>query len=525
MASKQRVGVAAREPRKSSSANISTYKLYVKVISAAGLSGGGRIDPSVVLQLEGSKVQVQTQADSNTTSPTWDEVLELEGGYAGSDVLKITVQDKKTPLGMAELPIRDIPLGQPTDKSIGLLKVDPKGRVDKRSKPGSAGQLQLQLSAQKPGNGAFANAPWDWPLYDVSIGFVSVDDAVNTGKAVVERFMVVKLSPSLNEQRTRTKGHTGSPLSPSWGGEKKDFLVGDCNSEFFDLTLWEKDPAAKDPEKLGRATLSLRDIPVGEPVDIPIDLQNEKTRDVVGRLNLKLELVDKGAVPEKVEPVTLVKPGRESALTTDVAAKPVAVHVDAGECGFVWDSYSSSYSTNFTGYTGYGQSLSDLQASEEAEHQHAVVAEVAEVKRRIRYALNGTVVRAAGLPRVDVDGTDFYVVVDIAGKWKPKKKDVKSRVVHGTSNPQWNLAFDFGQVTKGIALEFAVWQTHKVLGDVPIAVAKKVVKDIDIEARQPLEIPLGKPARRCPRLLRKNGAWGSLFVSFNITTAVVQDVD
>jgi hypothetical protein len=548
---------AAPAARKSGPTPVSTYKLYIRKISASDLPGGSGVDPYIALQLEGSKTTVQTEAISGDPNPVFDGEYELDGGLVGSDVLKITAFSKKNAIGAATLPVRDIPLGVTADKTIGFQKVV-KGKTDKKSAPGSAGTVRLQLSAQRLGTDAWSDSPWSWPLYSGSIEFVTVAEAPHVDKEV-ERFMVLKLTPSLNEQKTRTRGHKGPPAKPFWN-EAKEFLIGDYDLETFDLSLWQNPTGSQNSEKLGRSVVVVKEVPLGDAIEQEFELRNEKTGGTAGYITVKITLHNDNPAPihvgdiavervaddeeeeeSGVEPVPAPVPVPAQApvrAPVSVGAPvqvrvPVSVGAPApaarkvkwaqGGCVFDWNSVSSSYSTSFTGYTSYGKSLSDLSSSEEKAHHHEGTVGRKAPKPKVRYLVKGTIVGATGLPKLGREEANSYVTVDVVGKWKAKGKTVKSEVANKTTDPQYDLEFDFGQVKKGVALEFVVWQAQKSGDAVPIAFAKKPLKEIEVDNRHEVEIQLSKPLKRLPRNLQRNTDWGYLSVAFDITLCEVDN--
>jgi hypothetical protein len=197
------------------------------------------------------------------------------------------------------------------------------------------------------------------------------------------------------------------------------------------------------------------------------------------------------------------------------------VSVVEEKCLFHWGSYSSSYSTSFSGYTSCSQTLSPQHGSESDHwHQHTTVVIVKKEVKKVKgkEELKGVVKGARNLIKADSDGTDSYVTVELVGKGKTKKKtDDKSKRVEDTSDPDYDYAFDLGEVKKGLAVEFIVWQTHKFLGDAPIGYARKEVKDIELDDTAVVEIELKQPKalKRLPKGF--GGTWGTLLVEFNKT--------
>jgi plastocyanin len=127
-------------------------------------------------------------------------------------------------------------------------------------------------------------------------------------------------------------------------------------------------------------------------------------------------------------------------------------------------------------------------------------------------ALKGTVIGARGLPKLDSDGTDSLVRVKIAQKRDKKGKQTRtSGIIHDTSDPDWNFEFDLGKVKRGDSVEFTILQSHKILGDEAIGVAKKKIGDIEFNNPDPIELTL-EAAPKGHKFKKPVESYGSVLV-------------
>jgi Ca2+-dependent lipid-binding protein len=336
-------------------------------------------------------------------------------------------------------------------------------------------------------------------------------------------------------------------LNPTWDEVLElegDFLI----SDILTIAVMDRDRARpghrqRSDDYLGTSELRLRTLPLGVTVQRDIALakcdkkgrlDNKAARGAGAILRLQFSIQQPGGTAwsdspwtgpfsdsESVttpEPVVAPAPKPErksSALAVVERAVTVTTEVVEEEFHFSWGNYSSSYSTDFTGYSECSEKLSSLHSGEKKKHEHPLVGVI---KRTVRVAhlLSGKVVGAHGLLTADSDGTDSYATVDLVGKSTSKKKLGKTEVVHDTSDPVWNFDFDLGTVKKGLAVEFVVWQTHKLSGDAQIGYARVDVKNIEVDRPDEIEVPLGEPPL-FKGLPWKITGWGTLTVSFKLT--------
>jgi hypothetical protein len=555
-----------------------TYALRFKDISAQKLVSKdliGKSDPYIEFELEGSKQKTATKYISNSNNPVWAGVeLGLDGYALGNDLLKVTVMDhdmlsKDDAVAMGDLLIRDIPLGVATEATIPLFKCS-KGKRDKKATPGSGGTVKFKVIVQQLGAAPWVDAPWNQVFHTAHVEILSAKDVpiADRKRGSSDPFIVAKIL-SLNDQKTKTRTQKKN-LNPVWN-ERKKFYVNDLNKDEIKLTLFDDDSKGHE-DKIAEGSFALSEFtPGADPVERAIQLKGVEKfpAGVTAIVKVWIDVFGKDrdegdsgsqsdsgpelaseSVPElasesvhestqdspepepeqepEPEPEAEAQPALESvpepapaepAQATEVVIERVSVVEE--KCIFHWGSYSSSYSTSFSGYTSCSQTLSPQHGSESDHwHQHTAVVIVKKAVKRVKgkEVLKGVVKGARNLIKADSDGTDSYVTVQLVGKGKAKKKtDDKSKRVEDTSDPDYDYAFDLGEVKKGLAVEFIVWQTHKFLGDAPIGYARKEVKDIELDDTAVVEIELKQPKalKRLPKGFA--GTWGTLLVEFNKT--------
>jgi hypothetical protein len=109
-------------------------------------------------------------------------------------------------------------------------------------------------------------------------------------------------------------------------------------------------------------------------------------------------------------------------------------------------------------------------------------------------------------------------VVNIANKGGHQLKKQQTASVGGGGNPDYDFAFDFGDVKKGQAVEFTVLTGSggEEEGTVAIAYGVKDVKDIQLDNGEVIEISLEEPKKQAFKQLKwEFGEWGTLKVILN----------
>jgi hypothetical protein len=468
-----------------------TYQINVRALSATNLTaanGAGRADPFISLQLVGGTQSVSTRVLQSTLTPVWDEILPpLDGYFIANDVLVIRVIDKsrrpEVVLGAFELPLRKIPLGITTEQTITLSKCSKQGKINKKGDGGGAAGTALFLfSLVWLGEPAFVDRPWGWPMLTADVEFVGVVGIPGDGS---DTFFVVKLAPDLRDQKTKTKAKKWR--DPEWR-QTKSFKLGSPEGHSLLVRVYHKD------DKIATVAIVLDEFSVGETQIRTYPLTSAKGAGVDGTLTLAITITceNPGVVKGLIEPTRRLM---------------------GAACDFNWGDYPSSYSTDFTGYTECSLTLSDLGDAEYALHEHEEVEPLEDepMARVGALALTGTVIGARGL-----SVRDSYVRVNICTKCLKILKKTESEVVHNTDNPQWGHAFDLGEVKKGQAVEVTVLQKTSEGVDVEVGYARTIVKEIEIDSVEPIEIPVVKGK------WKREPAEGVLVVVFNLT---VKDED
>lgn len=195
---------------------------------------------------------------------------------------------------------------------------------------------------------------------------------------------------------------------------------------------------------------------------------------------------------------------------------------------FSLGEYSTTYSTDFSGYSECSRSLSGMRSSDEKFHHAHLRDENAhpnvqnrDVKlgskpEKVAETIQGTIIKAEGIPKTDHNGSDTYVVLTVvpnSGKGKNADK-VKTEIQHNTQDPVWNKDFEFPFANENDALRVEIYQHHKILGDKLIACCEIFLKDLKVN--QPIQqaFPLEKPPK-APRVVKKVKEFGTITLSLN----------
>jgi Ras-related protein Rab-6A len=219
-----------------------TYHIYIRIISASGLKTRlfGWSDVGLVFNVEGLRAKTMSRFVKNDSNPNWDEIVVVEGYFVGNDVVNVLVYDrsgsKRTKvIGGSEILIREIELGVTVFRLIELFRVDSTCQIDKKSKPGSAGHLKVELSLQRGQNAAFVDSPWSCPFHDASIKILNVTDWQSSSGFF---FIEVSLIPSPNGQKAATKS-VKSGVSMVFD-EQLNFVIGNYDVDCFKVLIRQK---------------------------------------------------------------------------------------------------------------------------------------------------------------------------------------------------------------------------------------------------------------------------------------------
>ena len=485
-----------------------TYNINVKCESGRDLVAadkGGVSDPYIVFTVEGSSKKVMNKCVENTVNPVWGDEVVVEGPCPGNDLLKIQVTDKDhkqgskkdDPIGYAEISVRDLmPFGQPVTKEIPLRKVDKKGRPEKKSKPGDAGYVTLTFHVAEPGHAAFEPYEWAYHPYTLRVKCVQAEDVASKDmNGMSDPYLVCKLKNAGNQQLRKTKTQQKT-LNPVWH-EEFAFLLNDPKVDVLKCTMFDEDKASKD-DKMSKLFVPLADFPINQWQTVEKEMTPIGSANRPGTLFLEvliednLETPPQEPTPEPVaeERVVEVAPVEAKKSSSSSSSKK------EGKCKFQWGSYSSSYSTSFSGYTE-GKSLSALRSSEEKYHVHAEVKKVEYKPKPKGETLKGKVIEGKNLFQIEkFPGLEAYVEVKLVGKGKDKKGKTIQTDALTAADAQWDKEFDFGRVKKGQAVEIILWMKHAALPEFSqYGYARVEVKNIAWDNEEPQTIQLVQPPK------------------------------
>jgi Ca2+-dependent lipid-binding protein len=355
------------------------------------------------------------------------------------------------------------------------------------------------------------------------MGFVEFTSAANLPAADLngksDPYVIAKVAHVLNAQKVKTKVISNN-LNPVWN-EQKTFLLGSGPPDSISILVYDRD-VGSDDDKIATGDVPFRDIDFSgttewQERELPLKHAGGKAKGSgppTLKVKIKITCDNAGGVapakgllqapaPVQAPPEPVAEPPSEPVAeppqeATQVVVQERSITIEEGEFSFSWGNFTSSYSTSLSGYTNYPNgSLSALRDEEDGQHRHPPVEpdRSTPVKPSGPLVLTGTVIGARGIPKADSDGTDSYVIVNLGNKGGKEKKKVTSEIKHDTSDPDWNVPFDLGEVRKGQFVEFTVFQHHQIFAEQPLGYAKYEVKDIEPDKSDPIEIQLEKPEK------------------------------
>lgn len=287
----------------------------------------------------------------------------------------------------------------------------------------------------------------------------------------------VKLYLKSNEEQILNTEVKENELNPVWNAEF-DLVTHDPENDELRVCLYDKD-ILRDDRMIDEIQIPINEIIAAAPNDYVFDKDVVKTDDKnsekvtpSGRVNFTV----KATVPQ-----------------TEVKQRDVNVEGEK-DCVFDWGSYGSTYSTDFTGYTtGEFESLGELTPSNETIHHHSEPHfSDKEVKPKSLYSVHGTLHGFTGLINPDEGESDIYATLQLYGKSaidKGKKTPIRTTIVRGNLNPEYNYEFNFDEAKKGDTLVIQAIQNHNGLKDVVIGVAKVEIKNAEGEKEYDLVRP------------------------------------
>ncbi|KAH0788988.1 XYPPX repeat family protein [Histomonas meleagridis] len=295
----------------------------------------------------------------------------------------------------------------------------------------------------------------------------------------------VLLTLGKDKKKTKIIKNTTCPI---WNQEFR--FVPVQVDQVLQLQVLDKDVFSSD--KLGKVSIKLSELTVGQILEKNYKLGDSKE----GEITLVLHLADAKDTPfgASVKVETSSKSGKDkSSSSSSSSSSSDVIPITLG-------SYSSSYSTSFTGYSRCSVTLSDISTGEEKYEIKVVKKKVYKPKPK-EEKLKGVILQCNGLIKSDSDGSDTYVTIQLFSKsMNPKSEIIKTKTIHDTQDPVYEHEFAFDKVKKGQYLQIIVYQDHKILKDVPIAEAQVPLKQIE-EGSSEKEIKLEKP-RKLPKELK-----------------------
>jgi hypothetical protein len=482
------------------------YTIKGRIICAEGLSlrvRGGSVDPYAVVSLAGTKLYHSTAFLDDSSVPFWEEDFQFEsGGSPANNLLRISVHSKNDtgrhgpPIGAAVLFVREIPFGVGSTHKIGLQPGDAKLRPSAGTEPGSAGYIYISFVVLR--DGGTRPVELQVPLWDFHIEFTSCSLVPGDTKRHVPRYSVfARLRNTQNKQRFKSAFARSS--TPVWKATHV-FAVADTQKDVVAVHLIQQDDRTGGVH-VGTAAIPVADFTPAATYDVrEYRIEPTDAARTVGTLRVKAAI--RRVAPAKASKVTLPKDARrhsrpEVQRPFDSAAlyasqdgsgrrqieRREPIGAPPGDVGnFNWGDGGSEFSTDFSSYTGKGSSLSDgPMATGQSGACEGIIVH--------RHFLEGKVISGRGLGR----GMK-YLIVDLIGRKQSKGKKKASDLLVTADKDHIALNFDFGEVKKGWSVEFTLGRKHPD-GNERIGVARIPIKDIEVDASQPLQIQLLDPEK------------------------------
>jgi hypothetical protein len=178
---------------------------------------------------------------------------------------------------------------------------------------------------------------------------------------------------------------------------------------------------------------------------------------------------------------------------------------------FNWGSYSSSFTTDFSGYDSCSMSLSPVRSSEEEWHGLHVREEGGAFtdRAKVTFSVTGKLLAAKNL--IMADRGPSYVTIQLVSKGRKKGETLQTQAVN---DGVYSYDFNLGIAKKGHFVQFTVVQEARE-GERQIGFALKAIKDLPTENRAPMAVALTKPSLFHPRF-GQFLEWGSLAVVLNL---------
>jgi hypothetical protein len=164
-------------------------------------------DAYLVLGVAGDGACFESKQIACSSRPVWDERLSIPCCLVGNDVVQILIHEKHHSthddvIGHGEILVRDIEFGRKVLNAIEPLKVATKREVDRKSRPGIAAALIVEINVQWSNNSGFSECSWSFPFHNASIKFLKATNVVRSSEGF---FIGAKLVPTSNSQKRQLR--------------------------------------------------------------------------------------------------------------------------------------------------------------------------------------------------------------------------------------------------------------------------------------------------------------------------------
>ena len=421
--------------------------LVIKDISLSDVPAkdlDGHADPYVSFHIKDQKRKTRrkTPVAENNQNPTFDGELYVYAKDPSKGILVINVYDhdilKDDKICQREhIKIKSLNDGE------NIIDID-LHKPNKKDEP--AGHLHCVII--KGGQAPEYNEKEDFG-YDIHI-----DKAYNLIKMdgnASDPYVKVYLKNFGRDSAVKTKVVKDN-CDPVW--DQHIFLTTEDRDETLVVELWDDD-TKKDDLMMDNIEIPLNGITRDSPYHFDQDIQRKG--EPAGHLEFHIFEIDPKDVKKK--------------------------------CKFSWGSYSSSYSTSFSGYSSCSKSLSDILKDGDFNHIHLDVKtkDAEEFKKpKEVHEIKGTIVKCEDLPVVDDENINVYATIQLIGRSsiaKGKHDKVKTDEAHEKS-PEFNKDFELKKGKKGDYLNIIVYQNHSSNGVFLLGTAKVPIKDFDDDEKE-----------------------------------------
>ncbi|OHT14159.1 hypothetical protein TRFO_03214 [Tritrichomonas foetus] len=462
-----------------------TYRINIEIISGSNLLPGNKkskCSPYCVFQVEGGTQKLMSKSIENNLNPTWNEVLpSLDGYYVSSDLLHVWVFDKDKKLdlkkndciGIYNIMVNDISaLGVTQTVDIPLFKAVNDNKTGniiqmRRSYPGDAGHLKINFHIAKLDQKPFVDNPWKAKFLEV---YLEMNEAKNCpvmdGVKSSDPYVCLHISPAANKQRYKTIVQKQT-LNPIWNEQIK-FSIDDPKTQLIHFKMLHENM------KMGKTKISFKGLKIGEIDELETQLKCNVFRQKGGILRYRITLVRKNEKPFVLrDPLKKVK-------------QEAPAH-----CGWIWNSFGSSFSCSFDGYTENSSTLSDFHSWELQWHVHEDLPSDGVIKLT-RGIIKGTLTKCNNLIKAFDGRTSTYVQLYNVKKYGKIVGDIfLTDAVENNENPVFNKKFEFSRIKKGDTLQIIVFQKVGPIA-YQIGAASIPIRTLKV-GEQELEVQLEKP--------------------------------